>query len=54
MNRFKFLIPLFISASFVAAVPIAHAQGAPVRAETAADVLSLRSANSFEIGRAHV
>lgn len=48
MNRFKFLIPLFISASFVAAVPIAHAQGAPVRAETAADVLSLRSANSFD------
>jgi len=48
MNRFAFLFPLLAAVSSVSVASIAHAEREPVRAESAADVLTLHSANGFD------
>lgn len=48
MNPFRYVAPLAAAISFAFAAIPAHADDAPGRAATAADVLMLRSANDFD------
>jgi uncharacterized protein (DUF302 family) len=48
MTRPIFLAPILAAVALVSAAPPAHAESAPVRAETAAEVLTLPSANGFD------
>lgn len=48
MNPFRYVAPLAAAISFAFAAVPAYAADAPTRATTAADVLTLRSANDFD------
>lgn len=48
MNPFRYFAPLAVAVSFAFAAIPAHAADAPARAVSAADVLTLRSANDFD------
>lgn len=48
MARFAYLAPFIAAASFAFVPSLAHSAEAPIRAENAADVLTLHSGNDFD------